>query len=124
MNTNKEFSSLGLKDNENNKELKDINSLPTFKKWNILNSFDQNPKYLPPEMLNNFIINGPIFNHLKYKDNTIISTSLITKVEGRIITTQSGTRYYLDGEPCTFLKDLLIKENIYDENNPLKFIDI
>lgn len=52
--------------------------------------------YQPPE-LQNLILCGEVYDDMqgRWEDGHEIQTSRIEKVEGRIITTQSGTRYQL-----------------------------
>jgi|WetSurMetagenome_2_1015567.scaffolds.fasta_scaffold01970_21 hypothetical protein len=66
--------------------------MPTIENWSI--GFDEYDPYKAPE-LQIPMLYGTVTGHKKIKDGTNIRTSRITNVEGRIITTYSGSIYTL-----------------------------
>lgn len=75
--------------------------------------------YQAPELWST-ILSGKVYGHSKFPDGTIIDTSTLVKVEGRIAYTYSGTQYEL-GAPEEKYVEWCIKQNItIDEENPIK----
>jgi hypothetical protein len=95
---------------------------PTIKNWSV-KQVNYNI-YNAPE-INNLCVMGNIFNHPRFENDTLISTSAIKDTEGKIITTNSGNKYYIDGPPSIEYNDFCISNNIViDLENPIKLISI
>jgi hypothetical protein len=95
---------------------------PIIKNWSV-KQVNYNI-YNAPE-INNLCVMGNIFNHPKFENDTLISTSAIKDTEGKIITTSSGNKYYIDGPPSIEYNDFCVANNIVvDLENPIKLISI
>ena len=94
-------------------------NVPILKNWAVRWG-SENP-YLPPEA-NYRCVAGTIFGSEKFKDGDVIKTNRIAKSEGRLITTDSGSKYRLYGRPhkeyVKWMKENGVK---YDGKNPIKF---
>jgi hypothetical protein len=80
--------------------------------------------YLPPEAFGIYLA-GEIYGRGgRFVDGKKVTTSRVVSVDGRMITTKSGSVYELVGDPesgyLDFLKEIG-KE--YDPINPIKIID-
>ena len=78
--------------------------------------------YVPPENRGAPTVKGVLQeNYRDFKIGDCITSSAIVKIEGRKLTTQSGSVYVLDGDPhpnyLKFCKDNLI---VVDLDDPLK----
>jgi hypothetical protein len=95
---------------------------PILFNWSIEQINTGDIRYQAPE-LHKIGIQGKIYNHPKFKDNTEILTTYIIHVDGKIITTMSGTKYYIEGPPSKDYQYYCNKHKIViDENNPIKLI--
>jgi hypothetical protein len=95
---------------------------PIIKNWSV-NQVNNN-KYSAPE-ITNLCVTGNIFNHPKFDNYTLISTSAVKDTEGKIITTKSGNKYYIDGPPSIEYNDFCIANNInIDLENPIKLLSV
>ena len=96
------------------------------KNWAIVSDCDP---YTPPECQKSRL-NGEVYGRepresdgYTFPDGKRITTSSIKEVNGRVITTRSGTVYELVGDPdpdyLEFLKEI---GRVYDPVNPIKVI--
>ena len=98
------------------------NNYPTITNWAIEQINTGDIRYQAPELYK-IGIQGNIYNHSKFEDNTLILTNYIVHSNGKIITTASGSKYCIEGPPSKDYKFYCIKKNIdIDENNPIKLI--
>jgi len=96
-------------------------SIPILKHWAV--RWISDDPYMAPEC-NSKCVAGTIFGSEKFKDGDKIRTSIIAKVEGRLITTESGSKYRLYGRPHKEYVRWMKEKNIkYDGKNPIKFKD-
>lgn len=66
------------------------------------------------------LIGVSIIPHLTSDDARHITTSPIVKVEGRMITTRSGSLYLLEGPPHQFFRNFLTRNQLpYYDKRPL-----
>jgi hypothetical protein len=66
------------------------------------------------------VLAGEVYGHPKKADGSLVKTSAIEKIDGRIITTESGSVYRL-GRISRKYRRWLRKEGIeYDRKNPIK----
>ena len=99
------------------------NNYPVIMNWSIEQLNKGDIRYQAPELYKIGIL-GKIYNHSKFKDNTEILTSYIIHSEGKIITTVSGSKYYIEGPPSKDYKYYCNQHKInIDENNPIKLIN-
>ena len=97
---------------------------PTLFSWSIERINTGDIRYQAPE-LHKIGILGKICNHSKFKDNTQILTTYIIHVDGKIITTMSGSKYCIEGPPSKDYQYYCNKHKIViDENNPIKLIKL
>jgi len=80
--------------------------------------------YTAPEArspLQVFLLHGAVYNHPKFTDGTVISTSAVAAFDNntRAITTTSGSSYILDGDPDPLYADYLAQEPGMDPLPPL-----
>lgn len=70
-------------------------------------------------------LTGLIYGHPRIKDGSEIVTTSIIDVNGRQISTSSGSCYLLDGDPESNYF-LWMKQNgyVYDKINPIKIVDL
>jgi hypothetical protein len=95
---------------------------PIITNWSIEQINTGDIRYQAPELYK-IALQGKIHNHSKFEDNTEILTNYIIDSKGKIITTASGTKYYIDGPPSKDYKYFCTTKNIHiDENNPIKLI--
>jgi len=98
------------------------------KNWAVVGNMDP---YLPPEC-RKISLMGEIYGRGKrefdgkeFPDGKAVYTSSIKEVNGRMITTRSGSTYELVGDPnveyLEFLKDT---GRVYDPVNPIKVINL
>lgn len=86
--------------------------------WSVIEDDDG---YTAPE-LRRMVLIGEVYGHPKYKDGSMIKTSVVITSEGRTIQTKSGTYYRLD-EPSQMYLDWLKENNlVLDEKQPIKII--
>lgn len=93
------------------------------KNWSVVQSPNGDP-YLPPEMFGIYLA-GEIYGRGgRFVDGKKVWTSRVVSVNGRMITTKSGSVYELVGDPepeyLAFLKEI---DKEYDPINPIKVID-
>lgn len=70
-------------------------------------------------------LSGTVSNNKSFQDGKKIFTSSIVDVEGRKITTSSGSVYYLDGPPENeYLQWIKEHGYEYDEINPIKVVNL
>jgi hypothetical protein len=87
--------------------------------WSLCVSGDV---YTAPEIITQYV-HGEIYDHPTFSDGTIVNTSYIKGVEGKLITTNSRV-YELDGPPSEeYMKYLKSINYQYDPENPIKVID-
>ncbi len=65
-------------------------------------------------------LKGNVYGHPKFNDGDLITTSTINKIEGRIITTDSGSVYRLGRPSQKWLHWLKQEGYVYDPKNPVK----
>ena len=76
--------------------------------------------YTPPEA-RGLRLMGLVKGHPRLEDGSPAVTSHIVKVDGRYVTTASGTTYRLDGPPrADYLAYLATIGRKYDVENPIK----
>ena len=98
------------------------NNYPIITNWSIEQINIGDIRYQAPELYK-IGIQGKIYNHSKFEDNTQILTNYIVHSEGKIITTASGSIYCIDGPPSKDYQFYCKKKKIdIDENNPIKLI--
>lgn len=71
--------------------------------WSVTNSSDS--PYAPPELAGKALV-GVVIGHPRKIDGSRIKTSTIRTVEGRLVTTWSGTVYLLQ-DPCPEYREWL-----------------
>ena len=77
-------------------------------------------RYTAPELFNCYNLVADVISHPKFNEGEQIITSVIDTIEDRIITTTSGSKYQLVGEPLLAFKESYIKKyGSYDNNKPL-----
>ncbi len=93
------------------------------KNWSVVQSPFANP-YLPPEFIHIHLA-GEIYGRPeRFADGKHVTTSRVETVNGRFITTHSGSVYELVGDPDpNYLKFLKEIGEEYDKDNPIKIID-
>lgn len=79
-------------------------------------------RYTPPEVMRE-CLSGKVFGHYKYPDGDEITTSYIVKVEGRRITTYSGSVYLL-GQPSVGYVQWCMENGVAppSEEEPIRLI--
>lgn len=89
------------------------------KEWSVGNTVES--PFAAPE-LGCYVLQGFAYGHPNFPDGVSVTTSEIKEVHGKLVTTSSGSVYFLDGWPCAgylqFLRENKIK---FNENEPLKF---
>ena len=93
------------------------------RKWGVISTIKyQDIKYKAPECLL-LSLQGYIYNHPNFKDESFVTTSSIVTVHGCYIETQSGSIYKLEGEPSESYNQYCKNRNInIDLNNPIKLL--
>jgi hypothetical protein len=87
------------------------------KEWYIVGVAEP---YLAPEACKPSLA-GNVYNHPNFSDGSHITTSVIKTIDGRTITTITGSVYILDGKPSDDYLQWCDKNGfIYDSNNPIK----
>lgn len=77
-------------------------------------------RYVAPELFECYQLVGDIVLHPHFQEGKQIVTSIITSKCKRIITTISGSKYELVGEPILAFKDSYIKAfGTFDKEDPL-----
>lgn len=90
--------------------------MPRLEQWSTCRLGDD--PYVPPEM-SLLCLQGQVFGHARKGDGTKVTTSPIVAVDGRVITTASGSVYEL-GEPDPGFLAWLAKEGrTYDPGQPI-----
>ena len=112
--------------NQDNLNIPENNSkIYILKEWSIVatHQYEDN-RYKAPECLL-ISLQGNIYNHPYFKDNSFVSTNYIVNVNDCYVKTQSGSIYKLVGEPSQSYKEYCKERNIsIDLNNPIKIIKI
>lgn len=86
--------------------------------WSV--SIGSTNPYIPPEMVGIKLM-GIVQGHPIKRDGHHVLTSRVVHVDGRFITTKSGTIYELIGDPCKDYLDFLQRTNdVYDPINPIR----
>ena len=93
------------------------------KNWEITSSIKyKDIKYKAPECLL-LSLQGIIYNHPIFKDESFITTSNIVNVTGRYIETRNGSIYKLEGEPSEGYKQYCKEKKIdIDIKNPINLL--
>lgn len=91
--------------------------IPVIHDWSTCSGSD-NP-YLAPEVAG-VAIQGRAFGMPDHKEGGGIRTSRIVTVEGRVVTTRSGSKYRLGRISPEFRKWLREQGREYDPRNPIK----
>lgn len=65
----------------------------TIENWSVVSSPSNTP-YTAPECRKS-CLHGNVYNHPKFEDGFEVTTSDIKKVSGRVVSTRSGSLYYL-----------------------------
>jgi hypothetical protein len=82
-------------------------------------SADVDDSIMPPELRNRYLT-GNVYGHARVPDGTRIATARPSKIEGRRVTTQSGSVYIL-GEPEDGYREYLRKNYPdWDPENPIR----
>jgi len=89
----------------------------TLHNWSTGYSSD-NP-YAAPEQ-NPTCLKGNVYGHPRFNDGDCVTTTAIEKIEGRIITTYSGSIYRLGRPNQKWLHWLKKNGYTYDPKNPVK----
>jgi hypothetical protein len=99
-----------------------MNHYPIITNWSIEQINTGDIRYQAPELYK-ISVQGKIHNHSKFEDNTQILTNYIVHSEGQIITTASGSKYFIKGPPSKDYTFFCNQKQIdIDENNPIKLI--
>lgn len=77
--------------------------------------------FLAPEQARLVLI-GEVVGHPRKPDGLVVRTSPVVKVDGRIVTTNSGTVYELGDINPDYLDWLCESGRQYDYDNPIKVI--
>lgn len=90
----------------------------TLKNWKVI--YKEADDYLPPEMRPQYL-NGEVFGHHRCQNGEKVCTSSIVDVNGKFITTSSGTVYQLL-EPDAEYAQWVFETRGYsiDPENPIK----
>lgn len=80
-------------------------------RWSVR---DNNSPYTPPESIRRSLVG------YRDDDTTMVVTSFVVSVNGREITTKSGSVYILQDIDPNYLQWLNDNKFIYDYNNPIK----
>jgi hypothetical protein len=85
--------------------------------WSLGNAPDD--MYYAPEV-RKVRLSGDVYNHPRFEDGKKVTTSSVKEVNGKVITTSSGSVYEL-GEPEKEYLDYLKSINYtFDPENPIK----
>ena len=77
-------------------------------------------RYTAPELFDRYKLLGQVISHPNFENNEQILTSIIETIDNRIITTISGSKYELIGEPLEEFKQCYIRTyGSYDNEKPL-----
>jgi len=77
-------------------------------------------RYTAPELFDRYKLLGQVISHPNFENNEQILTSIIETIDDRIITTISGSKYELIGEPLEEFKQCYIRTyGSYDNEKPL-----
>lgn len=89
--------------------------------WSVVHGNHGNTdSYIAPEFQS---LRGKVYNHPRHKDGTVVKTSRIIEISGKIVKTYSGSVYEL-GEVSPEYVDWMKKNNIeMDQENPIKFVN-
>lgn len=83
-------------------------------------SYGMDARYLAPECRPPIRLQGRVYGHPDFEEGDTVVTSRIDKIDGRLITTSSGSTYRL-GRPSQKWVHWLKKEGrTYDPKNPIK----
>ena len=93
------------------------------KNWGVISTYNyKDIKYKAPECLT-LSLQGLIYNHPKFKNESFITTSSVINANGCYIETQNGSIYKLEGEPSEEYKKYCQEKNIdIDLQNPFKLL--
>jgi hypothetical protein len=93
------------------------------KNWAVVQSPNMDP-YMPPEAYGIYL-SGEIYGRGgRFTDGKRVTTSRVVSVDGRLITTQSGSVYELVGDPEPgYLSYLKETGKEYNKENPIKVIN-
>jgi hypothetical protein len=88
------------------------------KEWSVV--FTPPDRFTPPEMCPTRLF-GKVYGNPKFEDGKRVTTSRIVGVDGREITTKSGSVYLLDGPPYEEYMEFLKNNNMeYNDEAPIK----
>lgn len=85
--------------------------------WSVAAASDD--PYMAPER-RGIALHGRVYGHGRFPDGSEITTSRVTKVEGRLITTYSGNQYELGDIDQGYLQWMHEKGFSYNYDNPIK----
>jgi len=92
----------------------------TLKNWSVK---ARASGYEAPELMKTHL-SGNAYGHERFEDGKVVYTTSIVTVEGRKITTRSGSVYLLDGPPdpsyLAFLEEIGYP---YNSENPIKVVE-
>jgi|SRR5882672_10642679 len=86
--------------------------------WNVGSNDDG---YTPPE-LQRLHLRGEVFGDPKREDGSRIRTSAIESAHGSVVTTESGSRYFLGAPHPEYVKWCTEHGKTIDPENPIKVI--
>lgn len=78
----------------------------------------ENPYF--PEIMQPHYLSGEVYGHPRFEDGKFVTTSRIVKVEGRQLTTKSGSVYYLEEPHPEYLEWMKDQGYEYNSDNPIK----
>jgi len=111
-----------MKAKRNAPHLQVVRSPVQLTEWSVGHVSGKSDAYRAPEQ-GGLVLRGRAQGHPKHRDGRRVMTSHIVKVNGRTITTVSGSVYELVGDPepqyLEFLESIGKK---YDRDNPIKVV--
>ncbi len=95
-------------------------SVVRLEQW-LVDYTDTDDGYIAPEAKHRSLV-GTIYGHPRRPDGDKIRTSRIVNVDGRRVTTGSGTVYELGEVHPEYLKWMVRSGYVYDEDAPIRVI--
>ena len=78
--------------------------------------------YTAPELITSHL-HGVVLNHPCFQMGSMVTTSRIVGINGRLITTKSGTVYELGRADCVYKAWCAANGVDIDEDRPIKFLE-
>lgn len=94
---------------------------PSLQNWSTTYGVDV--RYRAPECLPPLRLQGNVYNHPEFEDGERVLTSPIHETKGRLVTTQSGEKYYLSRPDQRWLRWLKSQGKAYDPKQPIKRVE-